>query len=169
MLAPLTPHTRSAALRFVRSLHSLLSLSCGTVKIHRYKFTLKTRFTGRNAFLVVRRSTPFLKSWERIFESGIEILLKQNHLLRIFELLFKFFKRKKKNLFFSLFFIFLKFKHAKRPYERVCGFVRRSEGKQRVIGRNSDFLALQSTHFTAAANPRFTAPAHSPNCPNPLA
>ena len=67
-LAPLTPLTRSAALRFatlaslarsVRGLaHSLRSLPRGTVEIHESVFMLKSRFTGTNAILVVTRNTP---------------------------------------------------------------------------------------------------------------
>ena len=67
-LAPLTPLTRSAALRFAtlaslaRSIHglahSLHSLSRGTVEILEYVFTLLSRFTGTNAIVVVTRNTP---------------------------------------------------------------------------------------------------------------
>merc|ERR1712168_399534 len=67
-LAPLTPLTRSAALRFAtlaslaRSIHglahSLRSLPRGTVVIHESVFTLKTRYTGTNLFDVVTRNTP---------------------------------------------------------------------------------------------------------------
>ena len=57
--------TRSAALRFAtlaRSVHgldhSLRSLPRGTVENLEYVFTLLSRFTGGNAFLVVTRNTP---------------------------------------------------------------------------------------------------------------
>ena len=68
LLAPLTPLTRSAALRFAtlaslaRSVHglahSLCSLPRGTVEIHKSVFTLKSRFKEVNVFDVVTRSTP---------------------------------------------------------------------------------------------------------------
>ena len=82
LLAPLTPLTRSAVLRFdtlaslcslryarfatlaslARSIHglahSLRSLTRGTVKIHEYVFILKMRFTITNAFFIVSRNTP---------------------------------------------------------------------------------------------------------------
>ena len=67
-LAPLTPLTRFVALRFAtlallarsihRLAHSLRSLPHGTVENLEYVFTLLSRFTGTNAFLVVSRSTP---------------------------------------------------------------------------------------------------------------
>ena len=60
-LAPLTPLTRSAALRFatLASLaRSLRSLPHGTVEIHEYVFMLKSRFTGTIEILIVRRNTP---------------------------------------------------------------------------------------------------------------
>ena len=39
--------------------HSLRSLLRGTVEIHEYVFTLKTRLTGgKNGFVVVTRNTP---------------------------------------------------------------------------------------------------------------
>ena len=68
LLAPLTPLTRSAALRFAtlttlaRSVHglahSLRSLPRGTVEILECVFTLLSRFTGTNAFLALTRNTP---------------------------------------------------------------------------------------------------------------
>ena len=67
-LAPLTPLTRSAALRSapLRSLrsvhglaHSLRSLPRGTVEILEYVFTLLSRFTGTNAFFIFTRNTPY--------------------------------------------------------------------------------------------------------------
>ena len=67
-LAPLTPLTRSAALRFAtlaslaRSVHelahSLCSLPHGMVKIHESVFMLRSRSKGTNAFVVVTRNTP---------------------------------------------------------------------------------------------------------------
>ena len=39
--------------------HSLCSLPLGRVKNHEYVFTLKTRSTGRIAFVLLTRNTPF--------------------------------------------------------------------------------------------------------------
>ena len=68
MLTPLTPLTRSAALRFAtlatlaRSVHglahSLRSLPRGTVENLEYVFILLSRFTETNAFLALTRNTP---------------------------------------------------------------------------------------------------------------
>ena len=75
-LAPLTPLTRSAALRFAtlaslaRSVHglahSLRSLPRGTVVIHESVFTLKSFFSGTIDILVVSRNRPLVVeiSWE---------------------------------------------------------------------------------------------------------
>ena len=62
----LTPFGHSHPLltpqRYIHSIHvlahSLCSLSRGTVEIHEYVFSLLSRFTGTNAFLVVTRNTP---------------------------------------------------------------------------------------------------------------
>ena len=71
-LAPLTPLTRSAALRFAtlallaRSIyglaHSLRLLPCGTVEILECVFILLSRFTETNAFLAFTRNTPLLSN-----------------------------------------------------------------------------------------------------------
>ena len=50
----LGPLTRSLA-------HSLCSFPHETVEIHEYVFTLKTRSTGTNAFLVITRNTPYVQ------------------------------------------------------------------------------------------------------------
>ena len=70
-LAPLTPLTHSAALRFATLVslaryvhglaHSLCSLPRGTVEILEYVFTLLSRFTGSNAFFIFTRNTPILQ------------------------------------------------------------------------------------------------------------
>ena len=67
-LAPLTPLTRSAALRFAtlaslaRSVHglahSLRSFPRGTVEIHESVFMLKSRTMGTNVIFVITRNTP---------------------------------------------------------------------------------------------------------------
>ena len=67
-LAPLTPLTCSAALHFAtlaslahsvhRLAHSLRSLPRGTVEIYESVFTLKSRFMGTNAILVITRNAP---------------------------------------------------------------------------------------------------------------
>jgi len=69
-LAPLTPLTRSAALRFAtlaslaRSVHglahSLRSLPRGTVEIHESVFMLKSRTMGTNVIFVITRNTPYM-------------------------------------------------------------------------------------------------------------
>jgi len=69
-LAPFTPLTCSAALRFAtlaslaRSIHglahSLRSLPRGTVEIHESVFTLKWCSTGSNVIFVITRNTPSL-------------------------------------------------------------------------------------------------------------
>ena len=71
-LAPLTPLTRSAGLRFaalallahsIHGLaHSLRSLPRGMVEIHEYVFML---LAGMNEFLIVGRNTPCFKNNEQ--------------------------------------------------------------------------------------------------------
>ena len=69
-LAPLTPLTRSAVLRFAmlallarsvhRLAHSLRSLPRGRVEILEYVFTLRTRSMGINAIVAVTGNTPLV-------------------------------------------------------------------------------------------------------------
>ena len=66
----LTPLTRFTALRFYariahsvhRPAHSPRSVPRGTLEILEYVFTLRTRFTGRNAFFIFTRDTPLIES-----------------------------------------------------------------------------------------------------------
>merc|ERR1712168_840805 len=84
-LAPLTPLTRSAALRFAtlallaRSIHglahSLCSLPCGTVEINESVFTLKSHFNETNVFDVVTRNMPLVEG--KVREKSLTFDLKQ--------------------------------------------------------------------------------------------
>ena len=75
-LAPLTPLTRSAALRFAtlaslaRSVHglahSLRSLPRGTVEIHESVFMLRSRSKETNAIVVITRNTPSVSQLSKI-------------------------------------------------------------------------------------------------------